>query len=125
MEFKENLEIKDYKTGRGVYFLMSEFMEVIYIGSSLVDYNTRIASHRDKDYCFYAVLDMSREEDQDILDKEAEMIVKYRPIMNKSLPFNRTWKRLPDRKKKRDRLIKKQDLEVIKIKETHYSKTLK
>ena len=78
--FKDEVMYRKYKSG--IYFLVDENNEVVYIGQAR-NLDTRPFEHRDKEFSKIFAIPIHRD---NLSDNEFIYIVKYLPTYNKSLP---------------------------------------
>ena len=93
MKLIELLEVESIINKRGIYFLMDNDEEVVYVGSS-ENVGARIYAHQsqfEKAFSKYASISLPKLSESDLLQFEANFIAKYRPKYNKGMPPS-SWK---------------------------------
>lgn len=95
-----------------IYLLINSYEQVVYVGQSCYHPIFRIFHHlkdEDKDFSTYSSILICPSFDKKILnDTEAELILKFKPKYNKTLPNNTLWA-------KQGTLLKKLDIGKIQF----------
>lgn len=79
-----------------IYFLCNSNHEIVYIGQSLYDPIVRVFTHRKdgkKEFSYYRAIHLYKCPIEELNNVEASLILKYKPMYNKTLPRNDNWAR--------------------------------
>lgn len=81
-----------------IYFLISNDKKIIYVGSSWEKEFERIQRHKRTGIPFetISILKFPEFSPEELLQKEADYIAKFKPQYNKNIPKNKRWKSLSD-----------------------------
>jgi len=107
MKLQEHLKTKPFNEISGIYFLLDDKNDVVYIGSSRNVGGMIIGHWSDarKPFSRYAVLKLEKHISlEDLLNIEADFIAKYEPVLNKSMPGT-SWVMVKGTSKQQNKII--------------------
>lgn len=107
MEKLSNVFIRqDFIKESGIYFLLDNEDNVLYIGSSMQLKDRLITQYRNKDFHRYSFLYLPDITKDELLEIECDMIAAYTPPWNGNMPKSKFWKWAHPETKNRELLIR-------------------
>lgn len=107
MEKLSNAFVKqDFIRESGIYFLLDNQDNVLYVGSSMQLKGRLISQHRTKDFHRYSFLHLPDVTQDELLEIECDMIAAYTPPLNGTMPKSKYWKWAHPETKNREMFIK-------------------